>query len=570
MYVEIIKNRKSPPAILVRESYWQDGKCKKRTLANLSKLPPSLIAMIRAELKNSSHPVPELFDITRSIPHGHVAAVLGTLKNLGLDRLVDSKPSRQRQLCLAMIVARVIAPRSKLATSRGFWEEIASDTLGQCLGVTKADWNDLYAAMDWLLERQSKIENKLARRHLQDGSVVMYDLTSTWVCGEKCELAQFGYSRDKKRGVKQIEFGLLCDADGRPVAIEAFAGNTSDPQTVISQVNKLKARFGLNQIVMVGDRGMLTAARIEEDLKPAQYDWITTLKSVSIQQLVDDGALQPSLFDERCLGEIRCERLYPGERLVVCRNPFLADKRKSTRAQLLQATERLLDEIVSATKRDKYRLKKQSAIVRRATRALDKHKMRKHFHIEVGPERFSYQRNQQSIDREAALDGFYVIRTSVSADKLSTEEVLDSYRRLSKVERAFRSMKTVDLKVRPIYHRRERRVRSHLLLCMLAYYVEFEMRKKLAPLLFDDECVKRLDVKPARKSPSAYRKEKTKLNAAGEPVHSFQTLMQDLATLCRNRIRPLKRKDSEFWLFTQPTDYQQKAFDLLDVKFNIL
>ncbi len=433
MYVETIKNRNSPPAILVRESYWQDGKCKKRTLANLSKLPPFLIAMIRAELKNSSHPVPELFDITRSLPHGHVAAVLGTLKNLGLDRLIDSKPSRQRQLCLSMIVARVIAPRSKLATSRGFCEEIASDTLGECLGVTKADWNDLYAAMDWLLERQSKIENKLARRHLQDGSVVMYDLTSTWVCGEKCELAQFGYSRDKKRGVKQIEFGLLCDADGRPVAIEAFAGNTSDPQTVISQVNKLKERFGLNRIVMVGDRGMLTAARIEEDLKPAQYDWITTLKSVSIQQLVDDGALQPSLFDKRGLGEIRCERLYPGERLVVCRNPFLADKRKSTRAQLLQATERLLDEIVSATKRDKYRLKKQSAIVRRATRALDKHKMRKHFHIEVGPERFSYQRNQQSIDREAALDGFYVIRTSVSADKLSTDEVLDSYKRLSKV-----------------------------------------------------------------------------------------------------------------------------------------
>ncbi len=568
MYVETVKNRNSPPAILVRESYWHEGKCKKRTLANLSKLPPSVITKIRAELKNVTNTTTDNFDIVRSVPHGHVAAVLGTIKNLGLDRIIEAKASVNRQRCLAMIVARIIAPRSKLATSRAF--ETTCDTLGEYLDVTNADWNDLYATMDWLHKRQSKIETKLARKHLEEGSLVMYDLTSTWVCGEKCELAQFGYSRDKKKSTKQIEFGLLCDFEGRPVAIEAFAGNTGDPQTVISQVNKLKHRFGLSQVVIVGDRGMLTAARIEEDLKPAQYDWITTLKSDSIRQLADDGALQPSLFDERDLGEIRCEQLYPDERLVVCCNPLLADKRKQTREQLLQATEKLLDEIVAATKREKYRMKKETAIVRRATKALDKHKMRKHFEIQTGAELFHYQRNQASIDREAALDGFYVIRTSVDEKHLSTDEVLDSYKRLSKVERAFRSMKTVDLKARPIYHRRDNRVRSHLLLCMLAYYVEFEMRKKLAPLLFDDEHEKRLNVKPARKSRSAKLKENTKRTASGEPVHSFQTLMQDLSTVCRNRIRPMKMKKAEYWMFTQPTEYQQKAFDLLGVKLNII
>ena len=570
MYVESVKNRNSPPAVLVRESYWQDGKCKKRTLANLSKLPPSVIAAVRAELKNSSGAMPEDFDIIRTLPHGHVAAVLGTMKKLELERIIDAKSSNQRQLCLAMIAARIIAPGSKLATCRGFWTATATDTLSECLNVADADWNDLYAAMDWLLERQDLIERKLARRHLAQGSLVMYDLTSTWVCGEHCELAEYGYSRDNKKGAKQIEFGLLCEAGGRPVAIEAFAGNTSDPDTVISQVNRLRKRFGLSQVVMVGDRGMLTAARIEEDLKPAQYDWITTIKSTAIQQLVDNGELQPSLFDERDLGEIRCEELYPRERLVVCRNPLLADKRRKSRADLLQATEKSLDEIVAATKRDKHRLKKESAIWRRVTRALDKHKMRKHFEVEVAPETFRYRRNQASIDREAVLDGFYVIRTSVGKDRLSVGKVVDSYKRLSKVERAFRSMKTVDLKVRPIYHRRERRVRAHLLLCMLAYYVEFEMRQNLAPLLFDDEYERPLTPSPARRSPSAERKAKTKLTADGEPVHSFQTLMKDLATLCRVRVRPMKMKKAEYWMLAQPTEIQQKAMDLLGVKANII
>ena len=570
MYVESVKNRNSPPAVLVRESYWQDGKCKKRTLANLSKLPPSVIAAVRAELKNSSGAMPEDFDIIRTLPHGHVAAVLGTMKKLALERLIDAKSSNQRQLCLAMIAARIIAPGSKLATCRGLWTATATDTLSECLNVADADWNDLYAAMDWLLERQDLIERKLARRHLAQGSLVMYDLTSTWVCGEHCELAEYGYSRDNKKGAKQIEFGLLCEAGGRPVAIEAFAGNTSDPDTVISQVNRLRKRFGLSQVVMVGDRGMLTAARIEEDLKPAQYDWITTIKSTAIRQLVDNGELQPSLFDERDLGEIRCEELYPRERLVVCRNPLLADKRRKSRADLLQATEKSLDEIVAATKREKHQLKKESAIWRRVTRALDKHKMRKHFEVEVAPETFRYRRNQASIDREAVLDGFYVIRTSVGKDRLSVGKVVDSYKRLSKVERAFRSMKTVDLKVRPIYHRRERRVRAHLLLCMLAYYVEFEMRQNLAPLLFDDEYERPLTPSPARRSPSAERKAKTKLTTAGEPVHSFQTLMKDLATLCRVRVRPMKMKKAEYWMLAQPTEIQQKAMDLLGVKANII
>ncbi len=570
MYVETVKNRNSPPAILVRESYWQDGKCKKRTLANLSKLPAHVIGAVRAELKNSSGAMPEQFDVVRTIPHGHVAAVLGTLKNLGLDRIIDARPSRQRQLCLAMIAARIIAPQSKLATCRGFWDETSTDTLGQCLDVTDADWNDLYAAMDWLCTRQNRIERQLAHKHLAEGALVMYDLTSTWVCGEHCDLASYGHSRDRKKGTKQIEFGLLCDAEGRPVAIEAFEGNTADPKTVISQVNRLRARFKLSQVVMVGDRGMLTAARIEEDLKPAQYDWITTLRSDAIRRLVADGALQPTLFDERGLGEIRCERLYPGERLVVCRNPLLAERRRQNRIDLLAAAEKLLDEIVAATRRPKYRLKKQSAIYKRVTRALDKYKMGKHFHVQIEDESFSYQRNEDGIAAEAALDGFYVIRTSVDETKLSACEVVDRYKRLSKVERAFRSMKTVDLKVRPIHHRRERRVRAHLLLCMLAYYVEFEMRSRLAPVLFDDESEKLLQVTAAHKSPSARRKSHTRRTAAGEPVHSFQTLMKDLATLSRVRVRPMKMKKAEYWMITTPTDYQQKALDLLGVKVNII
>ena len=570
MYVETIKNRNSPPAILVRESYWQDGKCKKRTLANLSKLPANVISAVRAELKNAAGIMPEQFDVVRTLPHGHVAAVLGTLKNLGLDRIIDARASESRQLCLAMIVARIIAPQSKLATCRGFWDETRTDTLGECLDVTEADWNDLYAAMDWLCSRQDRIERKLAQKHLTEGALVMYDLTSTWVCGEHCDLARYGHSRDKKKGTKQIEFGLLCDAEGRPVAIEAFEGNTAGPKTVITQVNRLKDRFRLSQVVMVGDRGMLTAARIEEDLKPAQYDWITTLRSDAIRQLVADGALQPTLFDERDLGEIRCEQLYPGERLVVCRNPILAERRRHSRDDLLTATEKLLDEIVAATRRPKYRLKKQSAIYRRATRALDKYKMGRHFHVQVADESFRYQRNEDSIAAEAALDGFYVIRTSVDDTKLNTSEVVDRCKRLSKVERAFRSMKTVDLKVRPIYHRRERRVRAHLLLCMLAYYVEFEMRRRLAPVLFDDESEKPLQVTAAEKSPSAKRKSKTRRTAAGEPVHSFQTLMKDLATLSRVRVRPMKMKKAEYWMIATPTDYQQKVLDLLGVKINII
>ncbi len=570
MYVETVKNRNSPPAILVRESYWEDGKTKKRTLANLSKLPPSVIAVVRAELKKASGAMPENFDIVRTVPHGHVAAVLGTIRNLGLDKMIAAKPSPRRQLCLAMIAARIIDPRSKLATCRGLSQATVTDTLGECLGVTDADANALYDAMDWLEERQDRIERKLAARHLAEGSLVMYDLTSTWVCGEHCELAEYGHSRDRKKGTKQIGFGLLCDIEGRPVAIEAFAGNTSDPDTVIAQVNTLKRRFGLSEIVMVGDRGMLTATRIEADLRPAQYDWITTLKSGAIRKLVDDGALQPSLFDERDLGEIRCEALYPGERLVVCRNPLLAEKRKNRRSELLQATEVLLDGIVEATGRPKYRLKKLDAIHRRVTRALDKYRMGKHFEVEVDVGSFRWRRNQASIEREAALDGFYVIRTSVAEDRLDTASVVDSYKRLSRVERAFRSMKTVDLKVRPIHHRREHRVRAHLLLCMLAYHVEFEMRKRLAPLLFDDEQPHQLTVTPARKSPSARRKARTGLTDRGEPVHSFQTLIKDLATVGRNRIRPLKMKKAEYWMVTQPTGYQQKAFDLLGVTVKII
>ncbi len=565
MFVDTVKNRNSPPAVLVRESYWENGKSRKRTLANLSKLPPAVIEAVRRELKSSSDRLPADFEVVRNVPHGHVAAVLGTCRNLGLHRIIEAKPSRSGRLCLAMIAARIIEPRSKLATCRGFGGETLSDSLGECLEVADADANELYKAMDWLAARQARIEKRLAGRHLEEGALVMYDLTSTWVCGERCELADYGYSRDGKKGTKQIEFGLLCDAEGRPVAIEAFSGSASDPETVAVQVTKLKQRFKLSRVVLVGDRGMLTSARIDEDLKPAGLDWITSLRADAIRGLVAAEAFQPSLFDELDMAEITCEALYPGERLVVCRNPLLAERRRLKRLELLAATEKRLDEIVAATQRDKYRLKREDLIVTRVTRALDKHKMAKHFEVETGPGFFSYRRRRSSIEREAALDGFYVVRTSVEDGRLDSGQVVHSYKRLSKVERAFRSLKTVDLKVRPIHHRLETRVRAHLLLCMLAFYVEFEMRRRLAPMLFDDEESGRLAVRLAEKSAAARSKAARKRTADGRPVHSFQTLLRDLATLCRNRVRPMKMKRAEYWMVTRPTALQHKALELLEV-----
>jgi hypothetical protein len=583
MYVVAVPNRDSPPAILLRESYREDGKVKNRTLANISSWSPERIEALRQALRvgakgSARRALPlvgpalsDSFEVVRSRPHGHVAAVLGTLHKLGLHRVLSTKPSRHRDLCVAMIVQRVIDPRSKLATSRGWNPETLSTSLGEELVVATASADELYEAMDWLLERQSTIERALARRHLKEASLVLYDVTSTYFEGRSCPLARMGYARDGARGKLQVEFGVITNDQGCPVAVEVFEGNVGDPTTVATQVMKLRERFGLEHIVLVGDRGMLTTARIREDLRPHGLDWITALRGPAIKNLVQTGSLQLSLFDERDLAEIQSPD-YPGERLIVCRNPLLAAERRRKREDLLQATERELDKIVAATSRTERPQRGAQAITLRVARVINRFKMEKHFQFSVTEDSFSYRRNDASISAEAAVDGIYIIRTSLSAERLSAESTVSCYKRLSNVERAFRCLKTVDLKVRPIFHRKEERVRAHVLLCLLAYYVEWHMRQALAPMLFDDdepevaESLRTSPVAPARRSPRALRKAATKQADDGAPVHSFRTLLEDLATLVKNRIQPRGVQGAAFEKLTTPTPLQRQAFKLLVLK----
>ena len=467
MYVERVPNRSSPPAVLLRESFREDGKVKKRTLANLSKWPDDLVEGFRVLLKGGVA-LPSLgdaFAILRSRPHGHAAAVLGTARRLGLEKLLDRRPSRDRALATAMILARILDPRSKLATARSLSRETLTHTLGEELGVEDAGENELYRAMDWLLKRQARIERHLAARHLEEGALVLCDVTSVYFEGSKCPLAKRGYSRDGKRGKLQIVFALLCDREGCPVAAEVFEGNTADPGTLAAQLEKLRKRFSLSRIVLVGDRGLLTDARIREEVRPAGLGWITALRAPAIRKLVKGGTLQLSLFDEQDLAEITAPELFPGERLVVCRNPLLAAERARKRLDLLAATERELDKVVAATRREQRPLRGKDKIAVRADRALRRFKVGKHFDTESTDDGFSYARNEDRIAVEAALDGIYVIRTNVPAEELPAEEAVRSYKSLSRVERAFRSYKTVDLKVRPVHHRLEGRVRAHVFLC---------------------------------------------------------------------------------------------------------
>ncbi len=574
MYIESVPNRNSPPAVLLRESYRLNGKVKKRTLANLSKWPPALIEGLRVLLKGGAAVarLQEAFDIERSRPHGAVAAVLGTLKRLRLQRLIARQRSPERDRAVAMIVARVLQPGSKLATARGLAEATATDTLAETLGLGRLDEDDLYAAMDWLLGRQDRIERALAKRHLEEGALVLYDLTSAYLEGRRCPLAKRGHSRDGKRGKLQIEFGLLCDAEGRPVAVEVFPGNTADPMTVGAQIEKLRERFGLSKVVLVGDRGMLTEARIREEVKPAGLDWIGALRGPAIRKLVESGAVQLSLFDERDLVEVRSDA-YPGERLMVCRNPLLAAERARKRAELLDATEKLLAPIAAATRRKKRRLEGEDKIGERVGKVIGQYKVAKHFEWSIDENGFfGYARNAESIAAEAALDGLYVIRTSLAEAELDAQATVRAYKRLSAVERAFRSLKSVDLKVRPVFHRTEQRVRAHVLLCMLAYYVEWHMRERLAPLLFDDqdpaaaEAARASVVAPARVSESAQRKAARKRTDDGRPVHSFRTLLRDLATVTQNRVVPRLPGAQPFDLLARPTELQREAFRLLGVR----
>jgi Transposase DDE domain len=575
MYIATIPNRASPPAILLRESYRQDGKVKSRTLANLTHWPPAQREALRRVLCGEPLVAPEdAFEIVRSLPHGHVAAVLGTLRRLGVDQLLAPKKSRPRELVTAMIAARILAPRSKLATARSLGADTALTSLGQTLAVESADAHELYAAMDWLLLRQPQIEAALAKRHLVEGTLALYDLTSAYFEGQTCPLAKFGHARDGKKGKLQIVFGLICNAEGCPIAVEVFSGNTADPQTLAPQLRKLRERFHLRRVVLVGDRGLLTEARIREELQPVDgLDWITALRGPTIRTLVEAGALDPARFTETDLGEIT-DSTYPGERLIVCRNGALAEERTRKREALLQATERELEPIRQATQRAKRRLTGQAKIALRVGKALNRFKMGKHFRFEITDTAFHYARDPDSITAEAALDGLYIVRTSVPRDLLSAADTVRAYKSLATVERAFRSLKTVDLHVRPIGHRLAERVRAHVFLCMLAYYVEWQMRQALAPLLFDDddkaagEAQRASVVAPAQRSPRAQRKAQTKRTADGRPVHSFQTLLDDLATVTKNRVR-FVQSNTETTLLTTPTPLQQRAFDLLQVPLRL-
>lgn len=568
MYVTVVRNRNSPPAVLLRESYRDGDKVKNRTLANLSHWPAEKVEALRAVLRGDRLVAAgEGLEIVRAMPHGHVAAVLGTLKRIGLDGLLAKGPKRKRDLVLALIVARLLDPASKLATARALDEATASQSLGALLGLGRVEAKEVYETLDWLLAQQNRIEKALARRHLEAGTLVLYDLTSVYLEGRCCPLARHGYSRDHRPDKLQIVFGLLCSGEGCPLAVEVFAGNSADPGTLKVQIDKLKRRFGLSRVVLVGDGGMITEARVREDCAPAGLDWITALRAPQIQALAaEDGPLQLSLFDERDLAEIESPD-YPGERLIVCRNPALAGERARKRGELIEATQRDLQKIQERVRRGRNPLKGAAQIGQAVGAVLGRRKVAKHFHITITDTDFAFERDQAAIAREARLDGLYVIRTSLSADALDAPAAVRTYKSLARVERAFRSIKTVDLAVRPVFHWSEDRVRAHVLLCMLSYYVEWHMRAALAPILFDDHdraAAESRRVSPVAKacvSPAARRKAATRTTEDGLPVHSFRSLLADLATLTRNTVR--LAKGSTFTMLATPTPVQDRAFALL-------
>jgi transposase len=576
MYITEVPNRNSPPAVLLRESYREEGQVKNRTLANLSKLPPETIEGLRRVLKGETLVAPEeAFEIERTLPHGHVAAVLGTLRKLKLQTLIGSRRSRMRDLVVSMIVSRVIHPMSKLATAQGMKKDTAFTSLGEILGLEGVEDREMYEAMDWLLARKERIERKLADRHLKEGSLVLYDVTAIYFEGRKCTLAKLRNNGKGKKNKLQIGVGLLTNREGCPVGIEVFPGNIGDPTTLKSQVRKVRERFGIKKMVLVADRGTLTEARIQAELKSDEdLDWITALRAPAIKELIEQNRFEPELFDDWGIAEISSEE-YPGERLIVCKNPILAKERSWKREELLRATEAELEKVREATKREKWRLKGADRIGLRVGKIINRYKMAKHFILDIADESFHYRRKEDNVKKEALLDGFYIIRTSVNAEQMGAEEVVKAYKGLSWVERAFRCMKTIDLKVRPVFHRLADRVRSHVFSCMLAYYVEWHMRRELAPLLFDDEEKQRAEAKrvtvvaPAVRSDVAKYKARTKRTKEGESVHSFRTLLMDLATLAKNWVRMKNKGGSSFPMYTTPTPFQKRVFELLGVSHRL-
>jgi transposase len=543
---------------LLRRSYREGGKVKNETVGNISHLPEELIEVIRAGLRGEPVGVlSDAFSIERSLPAGHVNAALAIARRLELARVIDRQPSRERDLVMAMICQRAIAPASKLGTVRA----LGQSTLADELDVADADEDDLYAAMDWLLERQARIEDRLARRHLQDGELVLYDVSSSYFEGRCCELAALGYSRDGKRGSQQIIYGLLCDTAGRPIAVEVFSGELHDDKTLPSQVTKLKARFGLSRVVVVSDRGMITKFNIEL-LDEQEVGWITALKAPQIQKLARQGVLQLSLFDQTNLAEITAED-YPRERLILCRNPLVAAERERKRAELLDATERGLRELAQRVERGTLSGADQIGLA--AGPALRRYKVKKHFEVTITDTSFTWQRKTEQIAAEAGLDGIYILRTNVSDRELPTGEVVRSYKNLEQVERAFKTFKGPELQIRPIHHHLENRVRAHVFLCMLAYYLTWHLRHAWTPLLFKDEHppVQPDPVAKATRSPAAQHKAQTKRTRTGEPCHSYKSLLTELATLTRNTIR-LPGTTATFHKLAQPTTLQTRALDLAE------
>jgi hypothetical protein len=573
MYITRVPNRGSPPAVLLRESYREHGKVKNRTLANLSSWPEAKVEALARALKGLPPAgLEDMIEVTRSLPHGHVAAVLGTIRALGLEELISPERSRQRDLVVAMITAAVIDGSSKLATARGLRAETAASSLGGLLGLESCDEDGLYAAMDWLLPRQGQIEDALAARHLHDGTLVLYDVSSAAFEGRTCPLGAIGHPRDGVRGRLQIIYGVLTTAEGIPVAVQVLKGNTGDPATLADQVKKLKQRFGLARVALAGDRGMITKARIKDDLKPAQLDWVTALRGPAIKALMAAGAIQPTLFDDTDMAEITSPD-YPGERLIACYNPFLAAERARNRGELLAGTEAELEKIAARTRQTRRPLRGKDAIALAAGKVINKKKAAKHFTVDITDDGLSWQQDEQKIAEEAALDGTYVIRTSLPPDVLGAGGAVASYQALENVERAFRGLNT-DLLIRPIRHRLEDRVKAHVLIRLLACYVTWHMQQRLAPMLFKDDdlpaarATRPSPVAPARRSPPAIAKDATKHTPGGAPVHSLATLLDDLATIAASRIQAPAGLPAST-VITTPTPLQRRAFEFLGVSHRL-
>jgi transposase len=569
MYISIVPNRNSPPAILLREGWREGNKTRQRTVANLSDWPPEKIETFRRLLRDEPLVSPhDLFTTQKTVPHGQVEAILQMIRKLELDRLISAQPCRERDLVVAMIAQRLISPTSKLATTR----EWHTTTLAEELGVAEATENDLYEAMDWFLQRKERIEKKLAARHVREGGLVLYDVSSSFYEGRTCPLAQFGHDRDGKKGLPIIVYGVMTNGEGCPVAVEIYPGNTGDPTTVGDQIEKLRERFGLSRVVLVGDRGMLTQPQIDKLKQHPGFGWITALTSTAIRELVKQGALQLSLLDQKNLAEITSAN-YPGERLMVCHNPVLQEERERKREALLAATEKSLEKIGKAVARRKKKPLTAAEIGMKVGKVLGHYKMGKHFECKIGEGRFAWSRRAQSIEQEEKLDGIYVLRTSEPVERLSAEDTVRSYKSLAEVERAFRCLKGIDLLVRPIRHRTEDRVPAHIFLCVLAYYVEWHLRRAWAPLLFEDEerreeRKRRDPILPAQPSASAQRKKRSLQTADGLPVHGFQDLLAALAS--RSRVtyalkseKPEEKSDLTFLQVPEPTPLQARAYELI-------